>query len=458
MWRQLFRYLAVHKFAAVVAETVIATVCLMGEAVPRQVDGPFSWFFLSWFGSAIVVAVTFQVFLHLRDVYDFQASPSSPDFLIRLGQALFLASAILIVANHFITLVVVELTTLIRVSLVLSVWHILLRLYFGIRAQKTNLLIIGTGQLARALATEILRHPNFGLSIAGFLDDNPALQGVSIVNPRVIGMNRDLPRLVAEKKVQKVVVELQDRRGKLPFDELLELKTHGVEIEEATSLYERLTGKIAIENLKPSWMIFNEGFEVSVGLLLQKQIMSFLVSAFLFIVFLPLFPLIALLIKLDSKGPVFFRQERVGQDGKVFSLWKFRSMYQDAEKHSGPVWSAAQDPRVTRVGRYLRRMRLDELPQIYNILNGDMNLVGPRPERPHFVKQLSEIIPFYNLRHSVKPGVTGWAQIKYGYGNTVEDAVEKLQYDLFYIKNLSWLLDLVIIFDTAKIVLVRKGS
>jgi sugar transferase (PEP-CTERM system associated) len=304
----------------------------------------------------------------------------------------------------------------------------------------------------------MLRRPHLGFTIAGFLDDNPAVQGVSIVNPRVIGFDRDLPQVVSEKKVQKIIVELQDRRGRMPFDELLSLKTHGMDIEEATSVYERLTGKIAVENLKPSWMIFNEGFEVSTVLLLQKQLMSFLVSTALFVILFPLFPIIALLIKLDSKGPIFHKQERVGQDGKTFILWKFRSMYQDAERQTGPVWSGNKDARVTRVGRYLRRMRLDELPQLYNILKGDMSLVGPRPERPHFVKQLSEIIPFYNLRHVVKPGVTGWAQIKYQYGNSVEDAVEKLQYDLFYIKNLSWLLDLIIIFDTAKTVLVRKGS
>jgi sugar transferase (PEP-CTERM system associated) len=458
MWRHLFRYLAVHKIAAVAAETVIAIVCLMGDAVPGNMASSSWRYFVSWFGSAFFVAIAFQIFLHLRDVYDFQGKASSPDFLIRLGQALVMASVFLIVANHFLALVVVRLPTLIRVSLALSVWHILLRLYFGFRAERTNVLIIGTGHLARELAKEILRHRHLGFTISGFLDDNPELQGVSIVNPKVIGFNRDLSRVVNEKKVQKVIVELQDRRGRLPFDELLSLKTHGMDIEEATSIYERLTGKIAIENLKPSWMIFNEGFEVSPGLLLQKQITSFLVSAVLFVIFLPLFPILALLIKLDSKGPVFHQQERVGQDGKTFTLWKFRSMYQDAERHTGPVWSAVKDKRVTRVGKYLRRTRLDELPQLYNILRGDMSLIGPRPERPHFVKQLSEAIPFYNLRHVVKPGVTGWAQIKYRYGNTVEDAIEKLQYDLFYIKNLSWLLDLIVIFDTAKTVLVRRGS
>jgi sugar transferase (PEP-CTERM system associated) len=458
MWRQLFRYLAVHKAAAVAAETVIATLCLMGDASPAQVTDVSWHYFASWLGSALIVAVTFQVFLHLRDVYDFRANPSSPEFLVRLGQALFLASVFLIVANHFFPLVVVRLTTLIRVSLVLSVWHILLRLYFGIRRQRTNILIIGTGQLARALAKEILHRPHFGLSITGFLDDNPALQGVSIVNPKVIGRNSDLPRIVSEKRVQKVVVELQDRRGRLPFDQLLSLKTHGMDIEEATSLYERLTGKIPVDNLKPSWMIFNEGFAVSVGVLVQKQITSFLVSGILLVPFLPLLPIIALLIKLDSKGPVFHRQERVGKDGKTFTLWKFRSMYVDAERDTGPVWSSPEDWRVTRVGKLLRRTRLDELPQLYNILKGDMSLIGPRPERPYFVDHLSSIVPFYNLRHAVKPGVTGWAQIKYRYANSIDDAIEKLQYDLFYIKNLSWLLDVIILFDTAKTVLVRRGS
>jgi len=458
MWRQFLRYLAVHKFAAVIAETGIAIVCLMGDAVPARV-GVSSWaYFVSWFGSAFIAAITFQMALHLRDVYDFRGKASSPDFLVRLGQALLMASAVLAVANHFFPAVIVRLTTLIRVSLVLSLWHILLRLYFGIRTQRSNVLIIGTGQLARALATEILHQPHLGFGVAGFLDDNPELQGVSIVNPKVIGFNKDLARLVSEKKVQKIVVELQDRRGRLPFDDLLLLKTHGVEIEEATSLYERLTGKIPIHNLKPSWMIFNDGFEVSVGLLIVKEITSFLVSAFLLLVFLPLLPIVALLIKLDSRGPVFHSQERVGQDGKLFTLWKLRSMYEDAERHTGPVWSDSKDQRITRLGKYLRRTRLDELPQLYNTLKGDMSLVGPRPERPYFVKQLSEIVPFYNLRHSVKPGVTGWAQIKYRYGNTVEDAIEKLQYDLFYIKNMSWLLDVVILIDTAKTVLVRKGS
>jgi sugar transferase (PEP-CTERM system associated) len=244
----------------------------------------------------------------------------------------------------------------------------------------------------------------------------------------------------------------------LPIEELLRLKTQGVAVEDATSLYERITGKIAVENLKPSWMIFNAGFEVSRSMMMQKRVFSIAVSAILLILLSPIILLTMLLIKLDSRGPIFHCQERVGKDGKAFTLWKFRSMRADAEKQTGPVWSEPGDRRVTRVGKILRRTRLDEVPQLFNILRGDMSMVGPRPERPHFVKELATMIPFYHLRHAVKPGITGWAQINYEYGNSVRDAVEKLQYDLFYIKHMSWVLDSVIVLQTIKTVLVRRGS
>ena len=244
----------------------------------------------------------------------------------------------------------------------------------------------------------------------------------------------------------------------MPIEDLLNLKTRGVAVEEATGLYERITGKIALENLKPSWMIFNPGFEVSKSMLLRKRLLSLIVSVLLLAIFSPVILLLLLLIKLDSSGPVFHKQERVGQNGRVFTLWKFRSMHRDAERDTGPVWAVEGDSRVTRIGRFLRRTRLDELPQIYNVLRGDMSLVGPRPERPKFVQELSEQIPYYHLRHAVKPGVTGWAQINCEYGNSVKGAVEKLQYDLFYIKNLSMLLDFLVVFETIKTVLVRKGS
>jgi len=414
------------------------------------------------FGRAFVFAAAFQVNLHLRDAYDFRVRLSVRDISIRFTQGIVLGCLVLSILYFALPALKVGtdslLTLFLRAAAVLVVWHVLLRLYFRHFTPRDSVLIVGTGHLARALAREILQRPELGFAVCGFLDDDPSLIGVSIVNPKVIGLNTELKRIATEQPVKKIVVELQDRRGRLPIDQLLELKAKGVSIEEATSLYERLTGKIAVESLKASWMVFSDGFAVSRGKALLTQSMSFAVSLMLTIIFLPVLPLIALLIKLDSRGPVFFGQERVGQQGKVFTLWKFRSMRQDAERLTGPVWAKSSDDRVTRVGKYLRRTRLDELPQLFNILKGDMNLVGPRPERPHFVRELSEVVPFYHLRHTVRPGVTGWAQINYRYGNSVDDAIEKLQYDLFYIKNISVLLDAYVIFDTVKTVLVRKGS
>lgn len=463
MWRVFSRYLAFRRFGAVILEHILLVSCVL-DAVHIRLSGPSTGFadYRQYLLRAVIMALTYQLFLHLRDVYDFRKTLSFAQFFVRLAQALMLASGTL----TFIYYVDSDLwvgrgvfaVSLILISIFLSVWHTLLRVYLGIRAPRSNILILGTGRLARELVTEILRHPELGVGISGFVDDDPALLGTSIVNPRVIGLSCDLPRVVSRHKVDRVIVELQDRRGRLPIEELLHLKTQGVAIEDATSMYERITGKIAIENLKPSWMIFNAGFDVSRNMMVQKRIFSIAVSAILLILSSPIILLTMLLIKLDSRGPTFHRQERVGQDGKVFTLWKFRSMRVDAEKDTGPVWSEPGDRRVTRIGKILRRTRLDEVPQLFNVLRGDMSMVGPRPERPHFVKELATMIPFYHLRHAVKPGVTGWAQINYEYGNSVRDAVEKLQYDLFYIKHMSWLLDSVIVLQTIKTVLVRPGS
>jgi len=455
----LIRYLAFQRLGAVVIEHALLVACVLTLRLQTAVPQSYA----ASLGTAFVVAITFQIFLHLKDVYEFETKPLwAPRFVLRFGQAVFLACSLLLILHQFIPGFVAApadfVLLLFLSSFVVTIWHVLLRVYFSVSNRRSKLLIMGTGPLARSLAREILRHKELGLSICGFVDDDPALVGVSIVNPKVLGLNTQLRQIVSENKVDRVVVELGDRRGRLPVDELLELKMRGVRIEEATSLYEYVTGKIAIENLKPSWMIFGDGFEVSRRVLFLKQVVSFSISLLLFLSFVPLFPLIALLIKLNSPGPVFYRQERVGHHGKTFTLWKFRSMRQDAERGTGPVWASLQDTRVTRVGRFLRRTRLDELPQLINILKGDMSLVGPRPERPKFVEELSSLIPFYYLRHSVKPGVTGWAQVNYGYGNTIEDSVEKLQYDLFYIKNISCPLDLLVIFNTIKTVLVRKGS
>lgn len=458
----MWRYLALRKFGIVFTETLLLVGCVLGAYYLSQGESPFTNHDGQILPKAILVAVIFQIYLHLNDIYGFRKSRASKEYVIRFSQALGMAIITLSVL-YFAAPGLMISREVFGIGLVLSIvflviWHILVRLYLGARPPHTNLLVLGTGNLARETVREILRHPELGIKVIGFIDDNPKLVGVSIVNPKVVGVYEDLPRLVADNKVDHIVVGLQDRRGKLPIKELLDFKTKGVAIEDATTFYERVVGKIPIENLKPSWMVFNSGFGVSTRMLVSKRILSLVVSSIMLILFSPLMLLLMILVKLDSKGPIFYRQERVGQDGKSFWLVKFRSMREDAETASGPVWSSENDTRTTRMGRFMRRTRLDELPQLYNVFRGDMSLVGPRPERPHFVQQLAETIPFYPLRHVVKPGVTGWAQINYGYANSLEHTVEKLQYDLFYIKNMSWVLDSLIILETIKTVLVKKGS
>lgn len=259
-------------------------------------------------------------------------------------------------------------------------------------------------------------------------------------------------------KADKVVISLAERRGCFPLQEMLNCKLSGIEVLDEPSFFERMTGKLLVEGINPSWFIFSHGFNITPGFLLVKRLMDICCSMIGLALCLPFAPLLLLAIKLDSPGPFLFRQKRVGRGDKPFVLYKLRTMRQDAEKGTGAVWAAAADPRVTRLGRLLRACRIDEIPQLINVLLGHMSLVGPRPERPEFVANLRKIIPYYSERHFVKPGVTGWAQVRYPYGASVEDSLEKLRYDLYYIKNISLLLDLRIIVKTVGVVLRCKGA
>ena len=270
--------------------------------------------------------------------------------------------------------------------------------------------------------------------------------------------NERLFDLVQRLNIDLVAVALEDRRKRLPVDDLLRCRLQGIGVKESEKIYERITGKISVDALRPSFLIFNEGFGRSPWSEVAKRALDLLGAGVLLVLTLPIMLVVAVCVRLDSEGPVLYKQERVGRDGKLFTLLKFRSMRSDAEKVSGPVWAQANDPRITKVGGFLRKTRLDELPQLFNVLAGEMSLVGPRPERRVFVEDLAEQIPYFNQRHIVKPGLTGWAQVNYPYGNTVEDAREKLQYDLFYIKFQSLLFDLSILFNTVKTVLLRKGT
>ena len=311
--------------------------------------------------------------------------------------------------------------------------------------------VLGTGARAARLVLGLRQNPESGVEIVSWTGKvEGALTREAVATHLLEVVNR--------QKVHRVIVAMPDRRNTIPMQELLDLRMQGVKIEEATSWLERISGKIEVENLYPSWMVFGEGFRRSSLFRIVRRVVSIFISLVGLILALPLLPLIMLAIRLDSQGPVLYRQTRVGKNGRTFHVVKFRTMRTDAEALSGPQWAGNNDPRVTRIGRFLRSSRLDEIPQLWCVLRGDMAFVGPRPERPEFVEWLSREIPYYNVRHMVRPGLTGWAQVKYKYGSTVEDAREKLQYDLFYIKNASIGLDLLIMFQTIKTVLLKRGA
>jgi sugar transferase (PEP-CTERM system associated) len=321
-----------------------------------------------------------------------------------------------------------------------------------------RILIVGTDTLATEVAREAMLRRDLGYKVVGFVSEDPKLVGESLLNPRVLGVVSDLNRIVTEEKIDRVVIALQDRRGHMPVDQLLKIRLQGsAAIEEGTSLYEKLTGKLSVEMLRPSWIIFSGGGKRSTVSHLARRLFNIVMAAIGLLLSLPIAVLAAITVKLDSPGPILYTQERVGKNGRVFRIIKFRSMRQDAEKDGTAQWAIARDPRITRVGNFLRKTRIDEIPQFVNILRGEMSFVGPRAERPVFVEQLTEQIPFYSQRHLVEPGLTGWAQVNYGYGASVEDAMQKLQYDLYYIKNVSLLFDIWIMFKTIKIVLFGYG-
>jgi len=310
--------------------------------------------------------------------------------------------------------------------------------------------VLGTGERAQRLVQGLRQNPELGVEIASWTGK---LEGA--VTREAVADH--LLEVVKKEKVHRVIVAMPDRRGTIPMQELLNLRMQGVKIEEATSWLEKMSGKIEVDNLYPSWLVFAQGFRRSSMFILIRRVISVVISLIGLILAAPLVPFIMLAIKFDSKGPIFYSQSRVGKGGNVFKVMKFRTMRQDAEA-GGAQWAGDNDPRITRVGRFLRSSRLDEIPQLWCVLKGDMAFVGPRPERPEFVQWLSKEIPYYNVRYMVRPGLTGWAQVKYKYGSTVADAREKLQYDLFYIKNASIGLDLLIIFQTVKTVLLRRGA
>jgi len=311
--------------------------------------------------------------------------------------------------------------------------------------------VLGTGERAQRLVLGLRQRKELGVDVIGW---SGTVEGAFTRESAAA----HLMELAEAHRVHRVIVAMPDRRGTFPAQELLQLRLNGVRIEEATSWLEKISVRIEVEQLYPSWLIFADGFRFSSSFNLMRRILSTLMSLALLLIVLPFLPLVVLAIKLDSRGPVVYRQKRVGLAGHTFYCYKFRTMREDAEADTGPTWAGDDDPRITRVGKFLRSARIDEIPQLWCVFKGAMAFVGPRPKRPEFVEWLTKEIPYYGVRHAVRPGITGWAQVRYKYGNTVEDAKEKLQYDLFYIKNASIGLDILIMFQTIKIVLLGRGA
>lgn len=320
-----------------------------------------------------------------------------------------------------------------------------------------RVLIFGSGPEARTVGN-VLKKSDPDIQIVGFYP-GPAENEACVPEQLLLPRSRSLTDTARSLNVNEIIIAVQERRGGvLPLRELLDCKLSGVNVLDLASYFERALGQIRLDSLKVGWLIFGEGFRQGWGRTFVKRLFDLVAASILLLLALPVMLLTAIAIVLEDGFPVFYRQERVGRNGRLFNVIKFRSMRRDAEGDGKPRWASANDDRTTRVGRIIRKLRIDELPQLYSVLTGDMSLVGPRPERPYFVDQLTRDIPFYAVRHSVKPGVTGWAQVSYHYGASVDDSIQKLQYDLYYVKNHTLFLDIVILFETVGVVLTGKGA
>jgi sugar transferase (PEP-CTERM system associated) len=408
--------------------------------------------------ATFILLVLFTSFV--SEIYSFEKRLDRQEIGVRilfsLSFCFFILAAMDFVVPNLVFQQKVVIISLFSFGVLQFLWHSIFRTWDRMSGFAKRVLILGAGPLAQQMG-DLLATPRSQHMLLGYF--NCTTKPIEVPQDKIVGSSRDgLFETAKRLKVNKVVVSLTERRGVFPLQEILSCKLSGIEVLDAPNFYEQMTGKLLLENITPSWFIFSEGFRVTTFRRVVKRMMDVVCALVGILLVLPLMPLLALAIRLDSRGPVFFRQVRVGEGDRNFLVFKFRTMRQDAEQQTGAVWAGEDDPRITRVGSFLRKTRLDELPQLFNVLKGDMSFVGPRPERPEFVAMLREVIPYYSERHFVKPGITGWAQVCYPYGSSVEDAIEKLRYDLYYIKHLTGFFDFYIILKTIHVVLFGKGG
>jgi sugar transferase (PEP-CTERM system associated) len=450
-------YYPTRTIVLLLCEALIVSGCFLLATV--LLLGPDTYLVLNYeYGGLKIFALTVLTLLcsYYFDLYEPQRISARWEIYFRLllvlGFLSFLLSAIIYFYPNADIAHYVLLLGLIFLTGALVVWRSAYEWIIGRELFRERVYVLGAGGRAQRIVQLLDMRKDAGMQVIGWggvLADK---------NDRKEAFNAALESFSGSKsQVDRVIVALEDRRGEFPVDELLKLRFNGVVIEEAGSLLERLTGKLHLDGLHPSSFIYSEGFRVKPSQQIARRIVSTLTATAGLLLFLPFFPFVVLLVRLSSPGPIFFRQTRVGLGGKNFSVYKFRTMRTDAEV-AGAKWATKNDPRVTRVGGFMRKTRLDEVPQLWNVLRGDMGFVGPRPERPEFVPWLAEQIPYFNLRHMIRPGLTGWAQVRYGYGATLAEAREKLEFDLYYIKHMTLGLDLLIMFETVKTIIRRRGA
>ena len=404
----------------------------------------------------IVTSLFFSIFI---EIYTCYKNFKRKSLMFRSFFAAVLSFLLFTVISFFVPIIKVDKSVLVVALLAFAatqcIWHLLCHVILNHPFFARNVLVIGTGQKADAIGN-LLKKSKVNFTLKGFL--GTPFDPVVVSCDEIIGGANSLHSIVKDNRIHTIVIALSERRGNLFTDELLKCKVLGINILEYPHFFELLTGKLMVEDISPSWFLQADGFQITQYIKFYKRLTDFILAFFGLLMAIPISPFVAFAIKLSSKGPVIYRQIRTGVMGEDFYILKFRTMKQDAETGTGAVWAGKDDPRITTVGRFLRKTRIDELPQLFNVLKGDMSFIGPRPERPEFVQKIQELTAFYAERHCVKPGLTGWAQIKYPYGDSFGDSIEKLRYDLFYIKNISSLLDLMIVIDTIKVILLRRGA
>ena len=404
-----------------------------------------------------IVGITFLTLLlsYYFDLYEPQRISERWEIYFRLLLVLSVLSFVLAGLLYFFPEIDIGPNVLVVgvsiLAIVFVIWRSAYEWIIGLSVFRERVYVLGSGAWARTVVETLRTRRDAGMEVV-----NEEVEGA--FSGQLEQYAADLRAFCKSKaRIDRVIVAMEDRRGSMPVRELLDLRLKGVVIEEASSLMERLSGKLPLQGLNPSTLIFTHGFNVKASQQIVRRLISITVSFIGLAICLPFIPFIILAVRLSSPGPIFFRQTRVGLRGRLFSVLKFRTMRQDAETQ-GAVWATKNDLRVTSLGKFMRTTRLDEIPQLWNVLRGDMAFVGPRPERPEFVQWLTSEIPFYDLRHIIRPGITGWAQVRYQYGASLEETKRKLEYDLYYIKHQSIGLDLLIMFETIKTIILRRGA